>query len=351
MPFPEFEGDGPKVLFFSRGRGSGHAIPDIEIIAALAGIRPDVQVRIVSYGTGALTFAENEYPVIDVGLPDVGPLVDMTAISGRLIRWLQPHLVVSHEEFAVPPVAKIFSAPVVFITEWFTDPEMYSMGALKFADRIIFLGRSGVFAAPPGVESKVEYVGPVIRTFRYRREGRLRARAELKIADDAAVISVFPGSWTEETTPIAEFVADAFAKFTRRPKVLIWIAGADAPAIRRRLEGLEHVMVLERYRDIDQLMASTDVAITKSNRTTTLELNHLGIPTVAISFGLNAPDDIIIGSLPCVRRLAAADLTAERLIEEWEGALRRDRPSTENVDGAPAMRCAHILDEALKALR
>ena len=49
------------ILWFSRGRGRGHAIPDIEIIGALRQQRPDCEVRIVSYGTGARTFESFGY--------------------------------------------------------------------------------------------------------------------------------------------------------------------------------------------------------------------------------------------------------------------------------------------------
>jgi hypothetical protein len=58
ITFPEFEPDKKKVLFFTRGRGSGHAIPDIEITNELLGLRMDVEVRFVSYASGARTLSE-----------------------------------------------------------------------------------------------------------------------------------------------------------------------------------------------------------------------------------------------------------------------------------------------------
>src|SRR5262249_57568560 len=129
-----------KILFFSRGRGRGHAAPDYEVIRALETRRPDVEVRVVSYGTGAATFAEFETPLIDLGLPESGSIPEMSALAGKLIGWLNPDLVVSHEEFAAMPAAKIFDKPTLFLTDWFADPDTYVMGALKFADRMIFLG-------------------------------------------------------------------------------------------------------------------------------------------------------------------------------------------------------------------
>src|SRR5712691_3677218 len=98
MPFPEFEREKKKVLFFSRGRGRGHAIPDVEIIRALGAVRPDAEVRIVSYGTGCATFTDLGFPVVDLGLPDTSPIAETSVLAGRLIGWLNPDLVVSHEE-------------------------------------------------------------------------------------------------------------------------------------------------------------------------------------------------------------------------------------------------------------
>ena len=42
-------------LFFSRGRGRGHAIPDLEIVRELAQITDAITVQFVSYATGAAT--------------------------------------------------------------------------------------------------------------------------------------------------------------------------------------------------------------------------------------------------------------------------------------------------------
>lgn len=65
------------ILWFSRGRGRGHAIPDIEIIRALQQQGSDCEVRIVSYGTGARTFESFGYGVIDLGLSDAGEIADV----------------------------------------------------------------------------------------------------------------------------------------------------------------------------------------------------------------------------------------------------------------------------------
>lgn len=84
MAFPEFEPNKRKVLFFCRGRGSGHAIPDIEITNELLRLRGDVEVRFVSYATGAKTLAEFGFPVIDLGLPELNSLLDVIVLATKV---------------------------------------------------------------------------------------------------------------------------------------------------------------------------------------------------------------------------------------------------------------------------
>ncbi len=101
------------ILFFSRGRGRGHAIPDMDIAAELLRLRDDVDIRFVSYGTGAATFTEFGHSVIDLDLPERNSMLETLVRAGHLIGWLQPRLIVAHEEFGVPPAARIFGPPLL----------------------------------------------------------------------------------------------------------------------------------------------------------------------------------------------------------------------------------------------
>src|SRR5262249_5380719 len=98
----------PRILFFYRGRVRGHPIPDVALVNRVKLLRSDVQVQLVSYGTGARTIEEFGLPVIDAGLPDEGSIAAMSVLAGKLVGCLSPDLVVAHEEFSVLPAAKIF---------------------------------------------------------------------------------------------------------------------------------------------------------------------------------------------------------------------------------------------------
>ena len=149
MAFPEFEPNKRKVLFFCRGRGSGHAIPDIEITNELLRLRGDVEVRFVSYATGAKTLAEFGFPVIDLGLPELNSLLDVIVLATKITGWLQPDLVVAHEEFGALPAARVYDRPAILLTDWFVDADRITMGTLRFADQVLFIDYEGYFEEPP----------------------------------------------------------------------------------------------------------------------------------------------------------------------------------------------------------
>ena len=311
------------MLFFTRGRGRGHAIPDIAIVRELEQLRPDIQVRFVSYGTGALTFAAHGIPCIDLQLPDQNSIAATTVLAGRVMAAMAPDLVVAHEEFSAMPVAKIFGLPTVMITEFFTGPGMLSMESLWYADRVLFLARRGFHVEPPSVRGKVKYLGPALRPFTYRRRDRRRARAELGLAADGAVITVLPGSWTEAMAPAYEAVVTAFDRLKRREKHLVWLAGADEELLKQRVSERLDITILETDWQIDRLMVASDLVITKANRMTVIELASLGIRTLSLSYGLNPVDEQCVAGLEANETIAIGDLTAGRLRQ----ALARPEPA------------------------
>jgi UDP-N-acetylglucosamine:LPS N-acetylglucosamine transferase len=326
MAFPQFTAGKKKLLFFSRGRGSGHAIPDIAITQELQKLRPDVEVRFVSYATGARTIERFQFPLFDLDLPEAGSVTHMTVVAGKLAGSLDPDLVVAHEEFAAIPAAKIFGKPTVFLTDFFVEPEQLEMQALKYADRVLFLGKAGLFDEPKWVQGKVDYVGRVLREFHYTRQDRSRARRELDLGEAETVVSVLPGSWTENTAPILELVAQAFEGLEVAPKRLVWVAGEDYELVRGRLADTPEARVVARDWQMDRLMAATDVAITKANRMTALELDSLGIPSVALSPKINRIDDRIVRSLESVSFREIDSIDALSLRDEISSLLGGERP-------------------------
>ncbi|HUS84066.1 MAG TPA: hypothetical protein VMX56_02895 [Anaerolineales bacterium] len=318
--YPERTG----VLYFSRGRGRGHAIPDISIVEELNRLRDDLDILFVSYATGADTLIEFGQAVIDLGLPENNLVWDTTVLAGRLISALRPALVVAHEEFAALVATSTLGIPAILITHWFLEPETFVMQALRHADDIIFIDRAGRFEEPPTAAGKVHYVGPVVRDFDYDRSDRDRCRIELGMSVDETLITVLPGSWTEAMAPIFDLVLEAI-RLLRIPKVkLIWVAGEDYQALSSQTESLEWVSVIEKEWQIDRLMVASDIVITKANRNTVVELEHLGIPSISLTYRLNPMDDQSIAGIRTNTPLEAAALRPEQLAERLRMVMDGD---------------------------
>lgn len=95
--FTHFDDDEFGVLFFSRGHGRGHAMPDIRIADAVLNEFPDVRIRFASYSSGAQTLQASAHGTIDLQLPDNPAPLELMARQTRLIASIQPRLVIAHE--------------------------------------------------------------------------------------------------------------------------------------------------------------------------------------------------------------------------------------------------------------
>jgi len=326
-PPTPFEPGTAGIAFFSRGRGSGHAVPDAALFQELRKLNPAIDVRWISYGTGAATLRDLGYQVIDLQLPDTNPFLETQMRATRVLSRLRPHLVIAHEEFSAAPAAKLFGLPVIFITDYFAHPETIWMESLRYADEIVFIDESGVFEEPPFLKDKVRYVGPFVRDFTYTTNDRTRARSELGLPPGAVIVLVLPGNWfNEERAPAFDLVIPAFHSLTNRDKLLIWFAGQDYHALQVRAATYPRVMVKDVDWQIDRWMVACDVAITKSTRKTSLELASLGVPSVSLSYGLNFVDDVRVSRIATNTHLKVKDIDSGKLAQHLARILATQTP-------------------------
>jgi hypothetical protein len=343
--------DGIDLLLFSRGRGRGHATPDLWIVRELRKLIPTLQVSFASYGTGAQALVEAGERVVDLGLPEANPFLGTAVQGGLLIREASPLLVVSHEEFGVVPAAKILGVPVVFITHWFTHPEHLSMQALKYADEVLFIDRPGVFAEPEYLRDRIRYVGPVLRVFDYQPTDRHRARAELGIQPDEVLVLMLSSGWfTEERAPSMDLVLEAFGLVNHAAKRLIWVAGSDLEEVSRRTLGIRDVSVIRSEPVIEKLMVACDVAVTKGTHNIGNELAALGIRSISLSYGSNFADDEFARSISSNTFLWAEETSSATLAGHIEASLRYGpaRPNLSLLNGKGAAATANYLASRLK---
>lgn len=304
------------VLFFSRGRGRGHAIPDMAIAAEFPGLDARLEVQFVSYATGADTFRQSGWPVIDLGLPEANPFVTTMTRAHALIGELRPAVVIAHEEYAVLPAARMAGVPVILVTDWFPSPNQTTGESVACADAIVFIGPPGIFPPPCPLPRPPRQVGPIVRKMRYTLTDRPRARAELGLRDDAFVLAVMPGAWaTEEKAPIMPLVLEAFRQWSAREKFLFWLTKADGAAVARQTAGLPGVKVLVDCACVEQIMVASDVVITKGNRGTILDAASLGVPSLSLSFATNPVDETLVAEIRSNRALRAPATDAALLGE------------------------------------
>jgi UDP-N-acetylglucosamine:LPS N-acetylglucosamine transferase len=312
-----------RIAFFSRGRGRGHAIPDMALMEELRKLDNDFELHWVSYGTGAATLRNRGHEVIDLQLPDTNPFLETQLRSTRLLAKLQPNLVISHEEFAAAPAAKLFGTRVLFITDYFREPNHIWMQCLSYADEIIFIDNAGFFAEPYQLRNKIHYAGPLVRNFGYCRQDRERARNELGLPSNAIVIIVLPGNWfTEARAPIFDLVMPAFRSLKFKAKRLVWIAGLDHQMLLAHTRNCPDVIVREEEWEIDRWMVASDLAITKGTRKTSMELAALGIPSISLSHGLNQIDDLRVNHIRTNTHLKVSETKASDLADHISRILR-----------------------------
>jgi predicted glycosyltransferase len=203
------------------------------------------------------------------------------------------------------------------------------MHALQFADAVFFLDDEGIYEEPSFLRGRVQYLGRLQRAFTYTRQDRLKARGELGIVADALVVAVLPGRFnTEARAPIADLVLQAYDQLAVPAKHLIWVAGDDAPTLRARTANRPDVTILDFEPQIDRIMAAADVAITKTTRKTTLELESLGIPQIAISSGVNPIDDHRAARVAGLRLLKTESLTPAGLASQIFAVAQAPSPTS-----------------------
>ncbi len=287
--------------------------------------------------------------MIDLGLPEDNLLWDTVVLSERLIRSLEPELLIAHEEFGAMIAASAVGVPAAFVTHWFLASQDVTMQALRHATDVIFLGARGDFAEPSHLAGRVRYVGPIVRNFTWGPSDRPACRRELGVEDDSIIVTVLPGSWTEARAPLYPLVVAAMERLGSDKRRLIWVAGSDAGDLARRSSDRPWITVLDSTAEPDRLMVASDVAITKANRTTVVELHHLGVPTISITRGLNPIDDRAIAGIPTNTTLSAERLDPDGLATHLAklATAENDPPQTYLTDPPPKEVAASILEERI----
>ncbi len=316
-----------QLLFFSRGKGRGHAIPDAAIANEVVRLEPKLEITFVSYDVGAATLKELGQNVIDLELPEDNPLWETMLRVTPLLQEQRPALVVSHEEFCVPPLSQAFGLPAVFLTDWFTNPDSIQMQALKYADRVIFLDDPGLYDEPPYLAGEISYVGCVLRPLDADGTDKARSRCLLGLAENSTVVLVSPGGaemHSEARAPLFDLVLGAYDSLEVADKRLLWVVGEpDYSLLAESSQHRRDVMILKPHYNFTPTIMAADLVITKGNRLPLLECEALGIPSISISYGHNAIDNGRVSHIRTNIALRARGLDTFSLRDYMVKALSR----------------------------
>lgn len=340
---------GMDVLFFTRGRGKGHAVPDLAIARELRECCKGIRIQFVSYAIGTEVLAAGGEAVVDLEMPEANPVFETLTKAGRLINDYRPRLVVSHEELAVLPVADMFGVDAVFLSHWFPPSQDPFTDTLRYATEVLFMERPGLFPEPHQVKGRVRYLGPFVRRLTYGPWDRDRARTELGLSDEETMILVSPGSPPERLTPTADLILEAFDLLNYKKKRLVWVAGKDCKDIATRVVGRADVDVVESDSRLDRLMVACDAAVTKATYNIGRELAALGVRSVSLSHGLNFIDDMYAQAWATTTVLYVRETTPSMLARSLADSVRMKRaePDVVALKGESAAVLARAVGSAL----
>ncbi len=303
-----------KVLFFSRGRGHGHAIPDMAIADLLVSRNSNIDVRFASYSTGATTIRDAGREVIDMNLPEINSFTETLLVAHGLVGSERPSLVVAHEEFAAIAAAALHKAPVLFVSAWLPQGNTIAADTLRYANSVVIIERPGLFPIPTTVRTKIVFTGPLRRPLQFTAKDRSANRHDFGWTEDTFSIVVVPGGASKEAeSPISDVVLSAFYRLPHPKKLLTWVASSEYDNISTRLAGLAAVEVIKYFRPIEKLLSAADLVITKGTRGITYDCAAVGAPSLSISHGKNSADDLIVPRVRNNIALNAAALDADVL--------------------------------------
>lgn len=325
-----------RVLFFSRGRGHGHAIPDMAVAREMLALQPGTSVHFASYATGAETLRNAGWEVIDLHLPADNPWLPTLLACCDVIQRVQPSVIIAHEEFAALVAGRVAGIPSIFISAWLPQSRGYAYDAMACADYAIILEEPGLFVTPTGMGVQPLFVGRLRRPLRYGPADRARARRELSLQDGTVMITVVPGGYaSEDKAPIFPVVLDAFQQLPLADKRLFWLGGPDGAKVACAAQGVPGIVVLEHHPDVDQFLAASDLVITKGTRGATLDAAEAGVPSISLSHGLNPVDDLLVPRIRSNLSLNARAVTAPVLAFYAMRLLRS--PTVPTVSGGAAV--------------
>ena len=345
----------PKILYFSRGRGYGHAIGDMEVIRELKKSDVPLDISIVSYAHGYEAFVKNGFTEIkNLYLDYENEFFSPQGLlrTQQLIKSVRPDLIVANEMFNVLPLAREHGLPAVLITHWFFEavrpkPTVLSL-FMACANHIIFGDLEDFHEKPPGLKASVSFVGPIMREIESSSQDRNLLKKELGFEKTDKIILVsFGGGFDRVGHGLKkgkitfQKIYQAFDQLKIRNLKLILLAGRLYEYAISKFNSTD-VTILRESWDLDKLMAASDLAIVRGSYRTLCELAVIGTPAICIPFLKgNLVDEMHIRNferLGTINTLEMEELTLKNLVENIQRILESKDKYQEMVKAGHRLR-------------
>ena len=328
-----------KVLYFSRGRGFGHAIGDMEVIRELERRDENLDISVVSYAHGYEAFVKNGFTEIeDLHLDYENEFSCPQGLEriNRLIKSIRPDVIVANEMFNVLPLAREHRLPAVLITHWFFEsvhskPTVLSL-FMACANHIIFGDLEDFHEKPTKLKVPVSFVGPIMRKIVVNVKDRDILKEELGFQKmDRVILVSFGGGFhnvgdgLEKGRVVLKKLYKAFDQLNIHNLKLILLVGRLYDYAISKFDN-PNVTILRESWDFDKLMAASDLAIVRGSYRTLCELAVIGTPAICIPFLKGNPvDEMHIRNfqrLGTLETLELEELTPESLMENIREILK-----------------------------
>lgn len=270
------------ILFFTWGRGWGHAIRDMVIIASLQRGEKSIRIGIISSEGGYQAYQAYGYECKEIKVPSGEEEWKWyLEVNEYLDEWGVPNLIVSDEHFGALTVAEELKVPSVFITDWlpfgqYNRPEF--VATFDQAEAIIYPGYQSSTPVPEQLSGKVHFVGPIVRGNPFLQITRSQLKSEVGLKPDIPLILLMGGG-TPENQRYFSTCIHAVERIKEEVQLVV-IAGKLKENLNQEISS--RVTVLSHTTEIQKYMAASEVVITRAGHTTLWELAVYAIPSITI---------------------------------------------------------------------
>lgn len=337
-----------KVLFFSRGKGWGHSIRDIEIAKRMRSSN-EYDMLFASYGAGYKAYSIKGISCCDLKCSENAYGGQLIKPFISLIREIKPAWIVSDEEVLILPIAASYDIPCCYITNYFVPQDAIESTCIHYSEFIIFAEYDDLCPQNVPYKIPIHYVGPICQNFH-----TVKKKATVQNSGDKKIILVLLGGSTQLNVRLANMQLVKTIIESNTPNVVYRIVSEEMRYVFACLSP-DNVEWLPRSSGLAKEVASCDGAIIRGGINTIWEMAFARVPNITVPYPESINPMEICYAETMEKRgytkvIRQAQLSPLSLNKQIENLLQS--PNIFSFPNAPngtsndaAAKAAHILDQ------